>query len=267
MRYYASLFPLVEVDSSYYAMPSAATAQLWVERTPATFTFNVKAFRLFTGHQTQTKVLHKDIRQALAPTAQSNVFYRNLPMEIRVELWRRFVLALAPLRQSGKLGLIHFQFPPWLKCNDEGHEHVRHCVEQMPGHAISIEFRHESWFEETRLADTLDFLRSLNAVHTVVDGPQGFTNSVPLIAATTHPDYALVRLHGRNIETYNIKGAASAAERFNYEYSNNELYEITGQIVRLATQVREMHVIFNNGDDAKSQRNALTLMKLLSQYQ
>src|SRR5690349_18044799 len=58
LRYYASQFPIVEVDSSYYAMPAPATAQLWAERTPDTFTMNVKAFRLFTGHHTSPTVLH-----------------------------------------------------------------------------------------------------------------------------------------------------------------------------------------------------------------
>ena len=52
LRFYASQFPLVEVDSSYYAIPVPQTAQLWAERTPSNFVFNVKAFRLFTGHQT-----------------------------------------------------------------------------------------------------------------------------------------------------------------------------------------------------------------------
>mgnify|MGYP000550048598 CR=1 FL=1 len=72
LRHYASLFPMVEVDSSYYAMPSASTAQLWAERTPADFVFNVKSFRLFTGHATQPKVLHSDIRTAL-PEALAGV--------------------------------------------------------------------------------------------------------------------------------------------------------------------------------------------------
>ena len=102
LRYYASCFPLVEVDSSYYAMPSAATTQLWAERTPDDFVMNVKAFRLFTGHQTSPTVLHKDIRAALPASTASNLYYRDLPAEIVDELWRRFIEALAPLRASGR---------------------------------------------------------------------------------------------------------------------------------------------------------------------
>ena len=91
LRYYASQFAMVEVDSSYYAMPAPATAQLWAERTPNHFVMNVKAFRLFTGHQTQPVVLHKDIREALPPTAKRNLYSRDLPDEIIDELWRRFI--------------------------------------------------------------------------------------------------------------------------------------------------------------------------------
>lgn len=263
LRYYASIFPLVEVDSSFYGIPASANAKLWAERTPEAFTFNVKAFRLFTGHQTDAKVLHKDIQQALAATSTKTLYYRGMPPEISVELWRRFREAIAPLKVAGKLGLVHFQFPPWLVCNREGHAHVAHCVEQMVGHTVSIEFRHRSWWDDAHRAGTLEFVRRLGAVHTIVDGPQGFANSVPLLAETTNADCALVRLHGRNVDTYNIKGAASAAERFDYDYPDPELREIMLEVVRLAYKVRNTHVIFNNCDEDKGQRNGITFMKML----
>jgi uncharacterized protein YecE (DUF72 family) len=146
LRYYAAQFPLVEVDSSYYAMPTAATAQLWAERTPNGFVMNVKAFRLFTGHQTSPAVLPKDIRAALPPSSKRHRYYRDLHGEVIDELWRRFIEALMPLRASGRLALVHFQFPPWVVCNAAGHAHVRECVQRMAGHTLSVEFRHRSWF-------------------------------------------------------------------------------------------------------------------------
>ena len=66
LRYYASQFPMVEVDSSYYAMPLPATTQQWAERTPDHFVFNVKAFRLFTGHQAQPRSYRKTCRKRSA---------------------------------------------------------------------------------------------------------------------------------------------------------------------------------------------------------
>ena len=263
LRYYATQFPLVEVDSSYYAMPAPNTAQLWAERTPNRFVMNVKAFRLFTGHQTSPTVLHKDIRAALPPSTKANLYYKDVPAEIRDELWRRFIEALAPLRAANRLGLVHFQFPPWLVCNTAGHAHVRHCVESMAGHALSVEFRHKSWFEGEHAASTLAFERELGVAHTVVDGPQGFANSVPALWEATHPAFALLRLHGRNTETWNVKGASAASDRFNYDYSEPELADIAAKVARLALQAASTHVVFNNNMEDQGQRNATLLMRLL----
>jgi len=264
LRYYASRFPLVEVDSSYYAVPSVATTQLWAERTPNDFVMNVKAFRLFTGHQTSPNVLHKDIRAALPPSTKSSLYYRDLPAEIVDELWRRFIEALAPLRTSGRLGLVHFQFAPWLLRDAAAHAHVRLCVERMAGHTLSVEFRQRSWFHgEHAIASTLAFERELGVVHTVVDGPQGFANSVPAVWEVTHPGYALVRLHGRNADTWNVKGARDSSERFNYDYSDAELGELAQQVKRLAARAATTHVVFNNNMEDQGQRNAAALAQLL----
>lgn len=79
LRFYASQFNVVEVDSTYYAMPAEQTARLWVERTPDDFVFDVKAFRLFTQHPTPAKALPKDLREALPPRAgeKANLYQRD----------------------------------------------------------------------------------------------------------------------------------------------------------------------------------------------
>ena len=147
--------------------------------------FNVKAFRLFTGHQTSPIVLHRDIQQALGPSPPKSLYYKDTPKEIADELWRRFAEALEPLRQAGKLGMVHFQFAPWLVRNREGMDHVRHCVEKMQGLQLAVEFRNKSWFDAEHLDRTLAFERELGVVHTIVDGPQGFANCVPCVPAPT----------------------------------------------------------------------------------
>jgi uncharacterized protein YecE (DUF72 family) len=261
LRYYASQFPLVEVDSSYYAMPAPATAQLWAERTPEGFVMNVKAFRLFTGHQTSPTVLHRDLQTATR--WPRTFYYRDVPSDIQDELWRRFHEALAPLAAAGRLGLVHFQFPPWLMCNREGHDHVRHCIERMDHHTVSVEFRHQSWFAERHAASTLAFERELAVAHTVVDGPQGFANSVPPVWEATHPGYALVRLHGRNRDTWTVRGGTSASERFNYDYADAELNELAPSLRRLATRTQHTHVVFNNNMEDQGQRNARALISML----
>jgi len=264
LRFYASQFPLVEVDSSYYAMPAPATAQLWAERTPTGFVMNVKAFRLFTGHPTTAVVMHRDLQPALAALGKPTFFHRDLPAELLDELWQRFRDALLPLRSAGRLGLVHFQFPPWLTCTPTGQRHVEACVRRMNGFDLSVEFRHRSWFDgAARQQSTLALLRELVVAHTVVDGPQGFDNSVPALWEATHPRYALLRLHGRNTATWNVKGQTSASDRFNYDYPTDELGEFVPRLERLATTAMQTHVIFNNNMEDQGQRNARSLSDLL----
>lgn len=263
LRFYASRFPMVEVDSSYYAIPSAATSQLWVERTPADFVFNIKAFRLFTGHQTSPTVLHKDIREALPESSKKNLYYRDLPADIQDELWRRYKEALEPLQATGKLMAAHFQFAPWLINNRDGQAHVQECVERMAGTQLAVEFRNLSWLDEAHQANTLEFLRQLGAAHVVVDSPQGFSNSVPSVWDITSTRLAVVRLHGRNAETWNIKGATAASDRFNYDYADADLAALVPCIRSLEKRVEMLQVIFNNNYEDQGQRNAATLMGML----
>ena len=263
LRYYASQFPVVEVDSSYYGIPAAANAQLWAERTPDDFVFNVKAFRLFTGHQTSPTVLHKDIQQALDADSARTLYYKDLPREILDELWRRFSEALEPLRQAGKLGAVHFQFAPWLLRNREGHAHVQECVARMEGCLVSVEFRNQTWFQGANAEKTIAFERELGVVHTIVDGPQGFANSVPAVWEVTHPELALVRLHGRNYETWNHKGPASSS-RFNHWYAGEELAGLKPEILKVASKARKVHVLFNTNYEDQGQVNARLMRQLLT---
>jgi uncharacterized protein YecE (DUF72 family) len=262
LRYYATQFPIVEVDSSYYGMPTPSNAQLWADRTPEGFVFNVKAFRLFTGHPTSTIVLHKDIQLALGPDAPQTLYYKDLPKEILGELWRRFSEALEPLRQAGKLGAAHFQFAPWMLRNREGMAHVQECAAHMEGHLLAVEFRNRSWFDGDNLGKTVAFERELGVVHTIVDGPQGFANCVPCVWEVTNPALALVRLHGRNKETWNIKSSASSS-RFNYWYSGDELAAMVPQIRRIAGLAASVHVLFNTNYEDQGQVNARLLTQLL----
>lgn len=271
LRHYASVFPMVEVDSSYYAMPSATNASLWVERTPPDFVFDIKAFRLFTGHQTAPEVLHQDIRKALESVGvadpgapKKSIYYKDVPTEIRAELWRRFKEALWPLRSANKLGAVLFQFPPWLLRNKAGHEHVAHCVEQMDDYPVSVEFRNRTWLAPEHQAATLAFERELGVSHVIVDAPQGFANSVPAVWAATNQELAIFRLHGRNAATWNVKGATAASDRFNYDYSEQELKSFVDPLRKLAAEVSVVHVVFNNNFEDQGQRNARSLAALMA---
>ncbi len=266
LRFYATQFPLVEVDSSYYALPSVDATRQWAERTPDGFIMNVKAFRLFTNHQTSPAVLPADVREALPNDlkVKSVIYYRDVPAELVTELWERFTAALEPLRHAGRLGMVHFQFPSWLVRNRAGHAHVADCVERMSGHTVSVEFRSEKWFEGIHGRDTLAFERELAVVHTIVDEPTGLSNTVPAVWEVTRNDYALVRMHGRNAAAWNDRSGHSGG-RFDYDYDAAELEGLAHQIQLLDRPSSDVHVVMNNNNQDQAQRNGRTLIKTMKE--
>nr|WKF60767.1 hypothetical protein HUO10_005289 [Paraburkholderia busanensis] len=263
LRCYTSQFPIVEVDSSYYAMPNGSNSVLWVERSPADFVFNIKAFRLFTGHQTGREMFPKDMQAALPQNGKRNLYYKDVPEDIRAELWRRYLEAIEPLRAAGKLGAVHFQFAGWMTSAPKDVAHVAHCADVMAGYTVAVEFRNRSWFDEKHAASTLAFERERGLVNVIVDEPQGSGNSIPSVWEVTNDELALIRLRDRNHETWNVKGATAASDRFNYDYSDAELEELAGQINAIAAIAARTQCIFNNNYEDQGQRNARTLMRLL----
>jgi uncharacterized protein YecE (DUF72 family) len=263
LRYYSARCPVVEVDSSYYGLPTSRNAGLWVERTPDGFVFDVKAFRLFTQHRMPQDALPKDIREGLTMSAKKNLYYKDMPAEVLDELWGRFRSALDPLRQAGRLGVVLFQFAPWFVFRPSSMELIAACAERLPGDRIAVEFRNKSWFAEKHLAETIAFEREHGLIHVVVDEPQDFPSSVPAVWEATSPDLAIMRLHGRNRATWAKKGI-SAAERFNYLYSDEELRKLAGSVNGLGEHAGELHGLFNNCYRDNAQRNALMLQGLMN---
>jgi uncharacterized protein YecE (DUF72 family) len=261
LRFYAQNFPVVEVDSSFYAMPDPANSVRWVERTPPNFRFNIKAFRLLTGHQTPPQVFPPDIAAALPAlkARKRNHYYADLPDEILHEVWRRFIDAIAPLKQAGKLLAVHFQFAPWVSNTAAWRQHVEMCVQRMAGHLVAIEFRNATWFANDGVEGTLAWLREMQVVHTIVDEPQGVGNYAQGIWEVTHPELALVRLHGRNTETWAAKGLATSAERFNFEYNDAELDQLSHGIDGLVDKAFDVVVLLNVNHEDQGVRAARAL--------
>ena len=112
LNYYASKFPVVEVDATYYALPVRRTAELWVERTPPDFVFDIKAHALMTGQPTETKRLPKDLREALPAeiAAKPRIYAKDLPDELRDDVWAWFADGLEPLKEANQLGSILLQY-------------------------------------------------------------------------------------------------------------------------------------------------------------
>jgi uncharacterized protein YecE (DUF72 family) len=264
LRFYAGEFPLVEVDSSYYGLPSERNAALWVERTPPGFTFDVKAFRLMTQHPTPPRSLPKDLREALpnALAKKPNLYPRDLSRATIDEVWQRFESALLPLDSAGKLGVVVFQFPPWFLPGSESRDYLVEAQERLPQYRVAIEFRNGRWLSERNAERTLGFLREQRLPLVCVDEPQGFENSVPPVAEATADDVALVRFHGRNTATWAKRGV-TPAERFDWRYTEEELREWVPRVERLAERAREVHLLMNNCRDDKAVEGARQLQMLL----
>ena len=256
LQYYASHFPLVEVDSTYYFMPSEKNAELWVARTPARFRFNVKAFSLLTGHPTRAEALPRQIRPA---GDNKRVYPKDLDASAVDLVWGRFLSALGPLDRAGRLGAVLFQFPPWFGISRANKQQLLDCAARCRPLRICVEFRNGSWLAEENRAETIEFLEAYELPYVVVDMPQGFRSSVPPVLAVTAP-LAVVRFHGRNAAEWE---SGDVHRRFRYLYSPGELEEWAPRISELAAGAEETHVLMNNCYSDYAQRNAADLAALL----
>lgn len=266
LGYYAEHFAIVEVDATYYAPPSERVAGLWVERTPPEFTFDIKAFRLLTQHPTPPKSLWKELREKLpeAVSGKRNVYMRDLPRELQSEATQAFRNALLPLHSAGKLGVVLFQLPPYIYPTRGSFGYLKWVVEQLEDFQLAVEFRNSRWLDEEHMTDTLDFLERHSLAYVCVDEPQGFNSSVPPVVAVTAP-VAEVRFHGRNVENWEKKGI-SAAERFRYDYSRDELGEWVPRIGTMAESANTVHALMNNCYSDYGIRSARQLGELLDLF-
>ena len=263
LAYYASQFPVVEVDASYYAPPSERNSILWVERTPPHFTFNIKAYSLLTQHPTQVRSLPRAVRDAAEATGKRSVYQKDLAPDAVDEVFEMFRSALMPLHSAGKLGFVLFQFPEWFVPSAANKEYIRRCAERLPDYRLAIEFRRRTWMDPADRAErTLAWLRDLNLPYVCLDMPQGFPSSMPDIAAATTGDLAIVRFHGRNARNWKRKGI-TVAERFDDAYSEEELRSWQPRLFDLASKTKRTHVMFNNCYRDKGVRNAAQLADLV----
>lgn len=255
LAYYARQFPLVEVDATYYAPPAEQTARLWAQRTPKDFTFNVKAFGLLTGHPSKPTALPVDLRPE---TDKKNIYPKDLQPQAYEDLWSRFLSALEPLADAGKLGVILFQFPPWFTIRKANKQYILEVAQRCKPMRVAVEFRHGSWFAGDNAEETLDFLRKNDLPFVAVDMPQGYKSSVPPVLAATS-DLAVVRFHGHSDKwtSHDIQ------EKFGYFYSDAELAEWAPRLRGLAAETDQTHVLFNNCAGANAQLNAAEMTKLL----
>jgi uncharacterized protein YecE (DUF72 family) len=258
LRHYASQFSLVEVDATYYALPAERTAEAWAARTPDGFTFNVKAFSLFTQHPTRVAALPADLRAAVAETGRERVYLKDVDPAVADQAWDRFLAALEPLRQSGKLGAILFQFPQWFPVSRSSKDYILACAQRVAPRRVCIEFRSRTWMTEDNQQETLSFLTAHNLPYVCVDMPQGHPSSIPPVLAATS-DLAVIRMHGHSDQW----SSKDITQRFGYFYSEDELAQWAPRVAALAQDADMTNVIFNNCCRDNSQVNAQQFTALL----
>ena len=270
LRVYASRFPLVEVDASYYAVPTRRMAELWAARAPAGFVFDVKAHAAMTGHPVELRRLPADVRAMLPPSLAAAERARGdaLPAAVVEAIWARFLDALAPLGAAGRQGALLLQFPRWFTPSRASADRLAALRARLAdwyaaGHLAAVELRHRDWFAPRIAARTLALLERLELVHVIVDAPPGHASSVPWVPAATHPRLAVVRLHGRRVETWEAR-VAVVSERYRYRYDAGELAAFVGDVVDVARQVQGAHVVFNNCHADYGVTNAAELAALLA---
>lgn len=264
LTYYAETFPIVEIDATYYALPSPRVAETWAARTPPDFVFDAKAHALMTGQPTEVKRLPKDLRNALPAelAARPRLYARDLPSELRDAVWDMYLAGLQPLRASGQLGSVLLQYPRWFFPTSESRDLILEARQRLGDVGCAVELRSETWFSDRNRERTLHFLADNAIPFVMVDGPQGLRSSVPPIVAVTSPELAIVRFHGRRAATWEARGIP-VVERFRYLYTDAELAEWVPRIREAAEDAREMHILMNNCYANYGSTNARELASML----
>jgi len=229
LAFIAGQSDFIEVNSTFYRLPSARQSASWVERTAAFpgFSFWIKAYRGFS-HE----------RQPMA--GQTRVFLE----------------ALRPLAEAGKLAGILLQFPYSFHCRRHGLDYLAGLGDAFSGLPLAVEFRHASWNQ----AGVLNFFRERCWIFVNVDQPRLSAN-LPLTCHVTNDHVTYFRLHGRNAGSW-FSGAGRDA-RYDYLYSESEISSIAGLLRGLAGRVARVFVVGNNHYRGQAMINLRQLKSLL----
>jgi uncharacterized protein YecE (DUF72 family) len=266
LAFYADHFSTVEVDSTYYRVPTESMVRGWAERTPGDFVMHVKAFGLMTRHPVKLEQVPPELREGLPVDDRGRV--DRPPREARAAVFSAFLDALAPLRDAGKLGGILFQLPPYVVWKPSSLDYLEWAQDQLGADLMLVEPRHRSWYAEDVRQELLQWLERRGMAWVVVDAPKVDAGNVPeTLVAVTSP-IAYVRFHGRNAGTWNVRGG-SAAERFDYLYSEAELREWVRPLRELADEAEQAYAFFNNNNQtngvAQAPAGGQLLRKLLEE--
>lgn len=236
---YANHFPIVEVDSPFYAIPKVTWVQKWIKEVPDDFQFIVKANSMMTK---------TPMRNQPGPVAD-NIY----------DVFDKFKNAFQPMIEADKLASFLFQFPPSFVCNQANIQYLRQIRQWMGSLPLSIEFRNSSWEGPEIGRDVVNFLTSLKMTYVIVDEPHQLANGISFTPVVTNQKFVYVRLHGHNEAAW----AKGTRERYRYRYSETELTKLAKVVTNLNQQAEEVAVIFNNNTGKAAAKNATQLQEIL----
>lgn len=242
LRFYAEHFDTVEINSTFYGVPTVATVRGWAERTPPGFEFALKLFQKFT----HPGMFHKATGENPWDLGQKDV--------------DAFRAALDPLASAGKLGPLLAQFPASFRHEPDSLGYLEWLLQRFRDYAVAVELRHSSWSD--RADETRGLLDPFGAAWTQIDEPK-FKSSIRQDLSPNARTFYYLRLHGRNAAQWWKHDAAE--DRYNYLYSADELRPFVEAATQASRTVRKAYLYTNNHFSAKSVANAAILKHELGQ--
>ena len=229
LEYYVRHFPSLELNTSYYCIPAKSTIKRLVDETPPRYPVMVKA----NGETT-----HK---------------YND------ADISARFRESIDPLVETDRLRGVLAQFPWSFRNTPKNRDYIAQMVQRTPDVTWFVEFRRREWI----VPEVGNLLRELGAGFVSVDEPQ-ISGMMPPVAKFTIP-VAYIRLHGRNSEAWWSGDPGSGRDRYDYRYNSEELDFWARKVLKLAGDVREMFVFFNNCHEGQAVDNAVMMRNMLRQ--
>jgi uncharacterized protein YecE (DUF72 family) len=258
LGWYAEHFRLVEVNSTFYAVPSANVVAGWSRQTPDDFVFDVKLHRLLSRHSTPVVMLPRGLRSMAGGTDKA-----VLTPKLERALVDVILEALEPMTESGKLGALLLQLSPSFGPRNHSLAELDSLLDRLAGHRVAIELRNRNWLNEDHREATIGFFRDRRVTWVTVDAPPGDHFMImPAHDVVTNRRLAYLRAHGRNTKGY-VSGR-SVATRFDYDYSDAELREIADRAEQLSKIAIDTHIIFNNNKGGYAPSAAGRLQRIVA---
>jgi uncharacterized protein YecE (DUF72 family) len=262
LPWYAQHFEMVEVNSTFYAVPEMRLVERWTRATPDDFTFHIKLHRLLSRHSATVKSLPPALQRSVTADAKGKV---ELSPELEEALLEQIVIAVEPLRAANKFGAFLLQLSPAFSPRKHQLSELDPMLARLASLGIVVELRNRNWMEAEQREKTLNFFRAHNTALALVDAPDvaHFTVMPSALDEVTNPRISYLRLHGRDAEAY-LRGK-TVAERFYYDYSDDEIAEVAERAENLARKSESVNIVFNNNALDFAPHAALRLRAALGQ--